>query len=326
MEAVMNWGIGIIVFLQSLGGWLVPPMQFFSFLGSEEFFLVLLPFLYWCVDAGLGLRVGTILLFSSGVNDIFKIAFHLPRPYWYSDAVTAQAAEATFGLPSGHSVSAAAVWGMIASRLKTNWAWIAAVTIAFLVGLSRMILAVHFPTDVFAGWLIGAIILWFFMRFWDAATERVKPFSMNQKILIAFIFSALLIGIGAVIKLSLADEIIPADWIDRAVLTTGEEPEPFLLNGIVTAGAALFGMYAGLVWLTPRGRFDASGSSQQKALRYVIGAVIVIALYAGLGAIFPRGDALIPYIFRYVRYTAIGLWVSAGAPLLFARLKLAALR
>ena len=40
---------------QSLGGWLAGPMKFFSFLGSEDFFLLALPLVYWCLDAALEL-------------------------------------------------------------------------------------------------------------------------------------------------------------------------------------------------------------------------------------------------------------------------------
>jgi hypothetical protein len=42
-----------------------------------------------------------------------------------------------------------------------------------------------------------------------------------------------------------------------------------------------------------------------------------------LGAVFPRGEELLSYILRYLRYTLVGLWISAGAPYLFLRLRLA---
>ena len=58
-------------------------------------------------------------------------------------------------------------------------------------------------------------------------------------------------------------------------------------------------------------------------LRYLIGVVGVFAIYMLLGSLFPRGETLIPFLLRYLRYTLIGLWVAFIAPWLFIRLKLA---
>lgn len=60
-----------VIAFQSVGDWLIAPMRFFSFLGTEEFYILILPILYWCLDSNLGIRVGVIMLFSSGLNFIF---------------------------------------------------------------------------------------------------------------------------------------------------------------------------------------------------------------------------------------------------------------
>jgi membrane-associated phospholipid phosphatase len=59
-------------------------MLFATFLGSIEFFLLLLPAVYWCYDRRLVMRLALILIFSQGLNEILKVAFHSPRPYWVS--------------------------------------------------------------------------------------------------------------------------------------------------------------------------------------------------------------------------------------------------
>ena len=61
----------------------------------------------------------------------------------------------------------------------------------------------------------------------------------------------------------------------------------------------------------------------KKALRYVLGGIVLLALWFGLGQIFPRGEDLISYILRFLRYTLIGVWVSALAPIIFMRIGLA---
>lgn len=156
-----------IIAFQALGDWLVTPMRFFSFLGTEEFYILIMPILYWCLDASLGIRVGTIMLLSSGLNFIFKLPFTSPRPYWVSAEVKALWAEYSFGLPSGHAQQAIAVWGSIAAYLRRGWAWAIALFLMLLIGLSRAYLGAHFLQDVFAGWLIGGLLLWLFLRFWD---------------------------------------------------------------------------------------------------------------------------------------------------------------
>jgi uncharacterized membrane protein YGL010W len=58
-----------------------------------------------------------------------------------------------------------------------------------------------------------------------------------------------------------------------------------------------------------------------------VGAVGILIFYVGLDVLFgliaPDGEALLPFILRYIRYTLVGAWVSAGAPWIFVRLKLA---
>jgi hypothetical protein len=53
---IINSQIPIILYIQSLGAWLATPMKLLSFLGTEEFFLLVAPAIYWCFDTTLGLR------------------------------------------------------------------------------------------------------------------------------------------------------------------------------------------------------------------------------------------------------------------------------
>ena len=70
----------------------------------------------------------------------------------------------SWAYPSGHSLTATAVVGILAvvvsSRLRTRTTRLATVAagviLVVLVGLSRIYLGVHWPTDILAGWLIGA--------------------------------------------------------------------------------------------------------------------------------------------------------------------------
>ncbi len=324
MEAIWNNGITFIVWFQGLGSWLLTPMLFFSFLGSEEFILLLLPVLYWCVDANLGLRMALIVLFSGGTNEILKLSFHGPRPYWFSTQVKAYAAETSFGVPSGHAQIATSLWGMAAAVIKRPWATLTAVFIILMIGLSRLYLAVHFPHDVLLGWAIGALILWVFVKWWNSVDKWVKRKSLGQQIGLAFAASVVMLVFGVMAFGTLRNWVLPAAWISNAQLAGSDVlPAPASLSTTVTSAAVLFGILAGLAWLNSRGGFQANGSTGQRILRLLPGLAGILLLYIGLGAIFPRGEFFSAYLFRYIRYALIGVWITAGAPWLFQRINLA---
>lgn len=322
MDFLISFGISFVIAFQSLGAWLEAPMKFFSFLGSEEFFVVFLPLIYWSVDAALGLRLGFILLFGTGFNEIVKLAFHGPRPYWVSINVRGLTSETSFGVPSGHSQIGAGFWGMVAATVRKAWAWILALLLIVLIGLSRLYLGVHFPHDVLVGWALGFLTLWAFVKFWDPVAARVKRMSFWNQIGLAFAVSLGMILLGTLIVFLSRGWTLPAEWITNATRDGGEAPNPFSLDGLITAAGTLFGLCVGLAWRTPRGGFSASGPLWKRALRYVVGLLGVAIFYVGLKAIFPYGEGLVPYIFRYIRYTIVGFWLSGGAPWIFSKLQL----
>lgn len=323
MEILLNPGITWVVLIQGFGEWLLAPMKLFSFLGSEEFFLFFLPVVYWCLDTSLGLRVGFILLFSGGLNDILKLSFQGPRPYWFSLAVKAMTTETSFGVPSGHAQIAVGVWGMVASHIRRSWAWITAILVILLIGISRMYLGVHFPHDVILGWLIGSLTLWLFIRFWDPIASWLKKIPPRKLILLAFGVSIVIILIGGLVFAGLRDWVIPEVWLEKASRAGSELPAPVTLSGIITSAGTLFGLMVGVVWMTGRGGFNASGPVWQRIVRYIIGLVGVMILYQGLKFIFPTGENVLAYVFRYLRYTMVGAWISAGAPWVFIKSKIA---
>jgi hypothetical protein len=68
MQTILDFSIRFIVALQGFGDWQTLPMKLFSFLGTEEFFMLVLPIIYWCVDSLLGLRVVIVLLLNTTIN------------------------------------------------------------------------------------------------------------------------------------------------------------------------------------------------------------------------------------------------------------------
>jgi membrane-associated phospholipid phosphatase len=325
MQVFFESGIAFIISLQSaMGDWLITPMRFFSYLGNEEFFLLVLPLIYWSVDSTLGLRIGFILVTSNLFNYMGKLFFAGPRPYWLSSHVRALwLTETSFGVPSGHAQLAVSVWGMIAAYCKRTWIWVTSLLIIFLIGFSRIFLGVHFPHDVIFGWLLGAVILWAFVRFWEPVGAWIGKKTLGQQILAAFIVSLLFIAFGFGTWTVRSGYQIPETWISNSLLAGTELPDPVDPNGTFTSAGTFFGLAAGAAWIMSTGGYQASGPVEKRAIRYVIGLIGVLILYMGLGAIFPRGNGLIFYLLRYVRYVLVGWWVAGGAPWVFVRFKLA---
>src|SRR3970282_2843787 len=146
MEAIWEWGIGVIVWLQQFRGPALDTLfNFFTLLGDEEFYLLLLPLLVWSVDFAWGARVGFIFLFSAFINSILKDGFADPRPYERNPGVKIGDAEG-YGLPSGHAQLSAAVWGSLGLGAGRAWVWIAAAVMAGLGWPFRVSLARDFPT------------------------------------------------------------------------------------------------------------------------------------------------------------------------------------
>ncbi len=110
----------------------------------------------------------------SGVSlsSLLKMLFSRPRP----DLVPHNAEVFTASFPSGHSMLSAVVYLTLAALLvrvqdnTTHKAYIilTAVTTSILVGVSRVYLGVHWPSDVLAGWCVGAA---WAMLWWIIALE-----------------------------------------------------------------------------------------------------------------------------------------------------------
>ena len=322
MDFLVPFGVNWIIAIQSLGAWLEVPMKFFSFLGEQNFFFLVLPLIYWCIEASLGLRVAFILIASASVNGYLKLLFAGPRPYWVSTKVNALAAESSFGVPSGHAQNAVSVWGIIAAGIRKPWAWGVAIGLMFFIGFSRWYLGVHFPHDVIVGWLLGALTLWAFIRFEEPVVAWFKRQAFGRQTLTIFAISLLLIGLGALSTARLAGYTLPHDQQVNA-LRAGKLPDPVSMDGFITSGGTFFGIALGAAWILSQGGYQADGPMGKRALRYVIGLIGVLILLIGLDKVFPDGSTLIPYIFRYVRYALVGFWIFAGAPWLFFRFNLA---
>jgi undecaprenyl-diphosphatase len=105
------------------------------------------------------------------VSTMLKHSFGRHRP----DLVPHLSQVYTSSFPSGHSMLSAVVYltlGTLLARLTPGWKvkiylLVSALFMTLLVGVSRVYMGVHYPTDVLAGWtagLVWAIICWLAAR------------------------------------------------------------------------------------------------------------------------------------------------------------------
>lgn len=103
-----------------------------------------------------GLFAGMAIVGSALLNVVGKQAFARDRPtLWESIAP-----ESSYSFPSGHamgSMTLALVVILLAWPTRWRWPMVAAMTLfACMVGLSRVYLGVHYPSDILAGWMAAS--------------------------------------------------------------------------------------------------------------------------------------------------------------------------
>jgi membrane-associated phospholipid phosphatase len=315
--------IPINLFFQNLGMWLKPIAAGLSFMGSEWFFILIMPAVYWCIDAGVGFRIGLMLVATNSLNGYLKVLFHSPRPYWVDPNVKALAQETSFGLPSGHSQNSASLWGLAAAKFKKSWFTIVSIAAILFIGVSRLYLGMHFTRDVLCGWAIGGLLIVVFMLLEKPVTSWITKKSLAFQVLFTFFVCVLIIGLGYASVMADAKWAMPAVWTTNAAAAGGAVPDPFNMEGLFTISGVLFGFASGYAWLLKKkGSVVVKGSLGTRVTRYLIGLVGVLVLYLGLKVIFPADPTWLGLCLRFVRYALIGVWVSALAPLLFEKLKL----
>src|SRR5918994_6287393 len=94
------------------------------------------------------------------LSNVLKLVIERPRP----DLVAPLVEVHTTSFPSGHATLAAVTYltlGALLSRVEARrrakiYVLTVAVALTLLIGVSRIYLGVHWPTDVLAGWCVGA--------------------------------------------------------------------------------------------------------------------------------------------------------------------------
>jgi hypothetical protein len=262
--------------------------------------MVLLPFLYWCIDEKKGLRLGLAVLISAWINMSLKFLLDQPRPFFEGyDPSLGMIGERMGGLPSGHAQNTLVLLFIIASWLKKKRAFVFAAVLCLLIGFSRIYLGVHFPTDIFAGWVLGGVILCGYFVLGD----RIEAFLVKGGFRAGMIASAALSFV-------------------MILYLPGKE--------LLMPGGTIFGLGIGYCLNRRYVGFAANALLGRAGIeKYLIFAVRMLLGITGFLLIFVAAGRLIPResgnqnLYGFLQAALAGLWVSVAAPWVFVKLRLA---
>ncbi len=97
-------------------------------------------------------------LTTLGLQEGLKAIVVRPRPHLWPWLIP----QSGYAFPSGHALAGATFYPLLARDVSCRWpraralAWTLAITLAFFIGFGRLYLGVHWPSDVLAGWALGA--------------------------------------------------------------------------------------------------------------------------------------------------------------------------
>ncbi|RVX39472.1 PAP2 superfamily protein [Nonomuraea polychroma] len=300
-----------IVWLQQWPDSVRPVMELVSVFGTDTFFLLCLPLLYWCVDPRLALRLAFTVMVSAAANAVAKLAAHQPRPYWIDPRVRPLSVEGAFGLPSGHAQNGTAGLGRLAVTAARPGAWWTAGGLVTLVCLSRVYLGVHFVSDVVAGVLLGAAVLLLVLKLERPLTAWWRGLELWAQLAASAALSVALIGAAALANAPYAGWSPPAAWSSAGQIA------PESLTTVVTMAGVLFGTLAGASIMHRIGWFDAGGPLGLRVARWLLGTAVAVLIWYVQGELLPRTGVV-----AYAGYAVLALWVQLGAPVTFIRLGL----
>jgi membrane-associated phospholipid phosphatase len=296
-EALLSWlpwNIRLIVAIQQASpAWLDLLMRLITYLGSTYFFLVLLPVVYWMRPLP-GMQLAVLVLASAYVNTLVKTLMAIERPFVISSEVVGKVAASHYAFPSGHAQLAASTWPMLASVIRKRWFTALSIVLILLIGISRVLLGVHYPQDVLAGWALGLTIY----LLHEALVEPVDGWVARRGL-----GTHLALAIGIPLALTL---LLP-------------------MEDTTTATGALLGMGIGFALNAHAGRFAPRGG-----LTGAIGRTALGLLLVGVAYLVPElllGEPAQPWaalLLRMTRYALVSLTGTLVAGWCFVRLELAA--
>lgn len=281
----------ITTFLQDLLPWAGTFFRLVTEVGSDLVYITLLLIGYWAFRKRESIILALILMISFTINYWLKYVIANPRPpstYWFGDIEASH-----YSTPSGHAQNPSTFYTWIAAKVKTWWMILVSTILILVIGISRVYLGVHFLGDVLVGWGIGITLALSCVYFEAQIESFLTRFKEDYWILALFVLG---------FALTLLSSILPYPPDDN------------------------FGAYGGLIMgiaisLSLERRFinfNMETTGAKKAIRIVIGLILVLVLMIGLSPILPSEEIWL----RALRYFIIVFVGAVVWPYIFNKANL----
>ncbi|PEC48621.1 phosphatase PAP2 family protein [Bacillus sp. AFS077874] len=184
-HSIYHFDSTVINFIQGIESPVITSfMKIITFLGSSVFIILLsisiLYFLYKVLNHRSELILFIAALIGSNILCVLlKLFFHRARPDLHRLIEISG-----YSFPSGHATNAMTVYGILTFILWRNIRTksgrslliITSLIMILLIGISRIYLGVHFPSDVIAGYFTGGFwistAIWYYQRYKERQYER----------------------------------------------------------------------------------------------------------------------------------------------------------
>ena len=174
MEKFFELDGNILLWIQDYirNDFLTPIFKFITSLGDGGcvWIVIAIVLLFVRKYRKVGFMVGASLLGSLLFNNLLvKNIVARPRPYRIIETLAILIPESgEYSFPSGHTSSSFAAGVVLYLMLPKKYG-IPVMSLAFLIGISRLYVGVHYPTDVLGGMVMGTVIAGTIVRI----TERL---------------------------------------------------------------------------------------------------------------------------------------------------------
>jgi hypothetical protein len=195
------------------------------------------------------------------------------------------------------------------------------------IGLSRVHLGVHFSSQVLAGWIIGILVAFLFIRFESSVISWFLKLTFRKQLLVIFGISLLFLVLGRIMVSILTHWEMPGEWILNSVDDFAGKDDSILssvgMSAVAGNAGGFLGVSLGALLSHRKGSFDVRGSGWVRLVRSLTGLFIVIVLYEIFMLTAPEQTETFLYsLWRFLGFFTLSFSVIFLVPILFMRFRL----
>ena len=266
--------------------------------GEQGVAIVLFCVIFWCLNKRVAYGMGIAFFLSGLTVQGMKICFRIERP-WVIDPtfnpVPGALEYATgYSFPSGHTQTAAAVFGSLGVYIRQAPIKVACFLIVFLVAYSRLYLGVHTLPDVAVSILITFLLILLAVKI---AVDPVNKKREGLTALAMVLYAAIWMVVGSV------------------MFSRGIIEQTYLSDCLKAAGATIgyaIGMYIERIYISFSIR---SKNILINIIKCIVGFIGVLLIMQGLKLIIGTG-----LVVDTIRYFFLLMWITAIYPMIIKRL------